>query len=501
MTARFAALPLSLRGLIGVFVLVQIGWIALLAYHTWHRQQDELQSDLLADARFLAIAGKANFDTVGYGLVALADRLDSELGDPLRAPQAATKELRFSQRLYSSVADITLAAPDGRLIAHSLYPDPTAIPAQHDSTAFALRLGQYRSPPNGYSIGSTEGRAGSNKWRMVIRQTHYRSDGRPHFILSADIPIDAEHPLWSNLSLPDKYALTIARLDGTIVARWPAPDPAKIYGASAEAPLMRFLAENMQRSSEGVMHIPVSVDGRERLAIFSQFDNLPLVAIASVDYSLLRDQWLSRNQAWFFSGAVFLFLTVGMFFYLTLLERRHHGELEEASHTDALTGLLNRRGMFTQARDILGKQPRMLSLFYIDLDRFKAINDDYGHDCGDEMLRMCAQRIRAAIRANDLAARLGGDEFVVLLPDTEPQAAQAILTRVREQFNEPFMIHGRCLHMRPSIGTACFTEVGQSLEELLTAADLSMYAEKSSHKRESAEAADIAPAAESIPEL
>jgi diguanylate cyclase (GGDEF)-like protein len=500
MTARFAALPLSLRGLIGVFVLVQIGWIALLAYHTWQRQQDELQSDLLADARFLAIAGKATFDSVGYGLVALADRLDSELGDPLRAPQAATKELRFSQRLYSSVADITLAAPDGRLLAHSLYPDPATIPQPAERADFAIRLGQYRSPPNGYSIGTTEGRAASDQWRMVIRQTHYRSDGQPHFILSADIPIDAEHPLWSNLSLPEKYALTIARLDGTIVARWPAPNPAKIYGTGAEAPLMRFLAENMQRSSEGVMHIPVSVDGRERLAIFSQFDNLPLVAIASVDYSLLRDQWLSRNQAWFFSGALFLFLTVGMFFYLTLLERRHHGELEEASHTDALTGLLNRRGIFVRAHDILGGQPRTLSLFYLDLDSFKAINDDYGHDCGDEMLCQCAQRIRAAIRANDLAARLGGDEFVVLLPDTEPAAAQAILARVREQFNEPFLIKGRRLHMRPSIGTACLSEAGQSLEELLTSADLSMYAEKSSHKHQPAAAADIASAAEALPE-
>ena len=479
MKVRIETLPVSLRGLVGVFMLVQIGWIALLAYHTWHRQKDELETSLLTDARFLATASKATFDTVGFGLVGLADRLHSELREPLVAPLASTKVLRFAQRLYEPVASISLVTPQGHILANSLYPDPKSIPQPPNITDFSARINQFRSAQHGYIVGATERGTSSDKWRIVIRQNHYRADGTPHFILSANIPIDSDRPLWSNLSVPEKHALTIARLDGTIVARWPAPAPEKIYGATPETPLMRFLARHMQKGAEGSMYIPTSVDGRERLAVFSQIDNLPLVAIASVDYSLLTDLWFSRNRGWFISGALFLCLSVSVFLYLTLLERRVHGALELDSHTDALTGLLNRRGIFAQADLAFARRvaPPM-SLFFLDLDHFKAVNDQHGHDCGDELLRQCAQRIRMVIREKDLAARLGGDEFVIALPNTDRKTAQVILQRLHEQFIPPFHIGDLQLAMHPSVGTASAPEHGQDLEALLSAADKAMYEDK-----------------------
>lgn len=477
-------LPLSLRGLIGVFVLVQVGWISLLAFQTWQRQLDELESALQLNARFLAAAGKAVLDSVGYGMVSLSSRLVNELEDPLQAPVAASKELRLLQRLHGRIDALMLLRPDGTLVAHSLFPNPAKIPPSL-SSASALKRISYRSM-TGYVVGPTEQDSSDNQWYLTLYQTHYSANAQPQFVLGARLRIDAERPMWSNFELPAKHAMTIAHTDGTIVARWPAPKPEKIYGSAPETPLMQFLASHMEKSGEGFMHIPVSIDGRERLAAFTHFEDFPLAAIASVDYSLQRDLWLSRNREWFISGALFLSFTLGIFFYLTLLERRTHGELEEASHTDSLTGLLNRRGFFAKTETLLSDQLEHrspLSLFYLDLDHFKEINDNHGHDCGDELLRQCAQRIRAATRDRDLTARLGGDEFIIVLPDTDEHAAAAILQRLREQFAAPFPVCGYSLNMQPSIGTACCPAQGNSLDGLISHADQAMYAEKCRRKQ------------------
>lgn len=494
MKGKLHGLPLSLRGLIGVFMLVQLGWISLLAFHTWQRQHEELENDLQLNARFLAATGKAVLDSVGYALVGFADRLVSESPEPLQSPLAATRELRFSQRLHERIGALTLLEPDGRIVAHSLFPSPATIPDAKANSERAERLARYRSSPTSFEVGSTEFNSSDNQWYVTLYQTHYRVDGRPHFILCAYMRIDAERPMWSNFDLQEKYAMTLLRSDGSIVARWPTPQPTQIYSAAANMPVTAYLAEQIRKSGEGFMHIPVSVDGKERLAGFAHLESSSLVAVASVDASRQYELWFSRNREWFISGGLFFGLTLGLFLYLTLLERRHHGELEEASHTDLLTNLLNRRGLFAHLDAATLPQADAnglpISLLYLDLDHFKEVNDRYGHDCGDELLRQCALRIRAAIRDKDLAARVGGDEFIVVLPETDQQAAATILSRLRDQFLPPFIIGERTLTMRPSIGATSSDEPCTSLDALISRADQAMYLEKCQRRENEQEAAD-----------
>lgn len=478
MPHHLPALPVSLRGLIGVFALVQLGWIALLGQHSWQGQKAELEKELLLNARFLAIASQATFDTVGAGLVDLSDRLTEGGRNPLHDPSAVTALLRQYQRYYPKVSAIALVRPDGKVVAHSLYPDPAQVRQSLSPAELAAELYHYRSAPRGYALGSTSKGMFSERWRLSIRQTRYASDGRPAFYLHASIPIDPEQPLWSDLGLPPSHAISLVRMDGTIVARWPAPDPEAIYGADPASGLLKMLANNLSSAKEGSLYIPKSIDRLERLAAFSRLENLPLSAVASVDYSLITTLWLKRNLWWFISGAAFLILTAVVFIRLTFLERRHHGELETASQTDALTGLLNRRGCMERLEECLARQrtrQRPLTLLYLDLDNFKPINDNHGHDYGDELLRQVAERLRAAIREGDLAARIGGDEFVVVLPDIDCSEAGGLAERVLEQFERPFPVRELNIRMRTSIGYGCFPEHGQTIEDLLAAADHSMY--------------------------
>jgi len=114
--------------------------------------------------------------------------------------------------------------------------------------------------------------------------------------------------------------------------------------------------------------------------------------------------------------------------------------LDLQARTDALTGLLNRRGFETQmafAVALARRSSRPLSLITVDVDHFKRVNDTYGHEAGDEVLRRLARTLESRLRGSDVVARLGGEEFVALLPDTDlngaQSIAQALVTAMAEQ--------------------------------------------------------------------
>ncbi len=152
------------------------------------------------------------------------------------------------------------------------------------------------------------------------------------------------------------------------------------------------------------------------------------------------------------------------------------------SETDELTGAYNRRG-FAIAVDPLFAQAarynRAVSVITIDMDRLKAINDTYGHDAGDRMLKMVASCIQNELRQTDVVARYGGDEFVALLSETPAQGAIDVSTRIKDIIAATRVDHGAdFLNTSVSIGVATFPEDGRSLDSLLARADRAMYLAK-----------------------
>ncbi len=156
----------------------------------------------------------------------------------------------------------------------------------------------------------------------------------------------------------------------------------------------------------------------------------------------------------------------------------------EMAVTDGLTGLHNRRyldshlaTLFERARN----RRRPLSLMITDIDRFKAINDTYGHDVGDEVLREFAGRLRKNVRGIDLACRMGGEEFVVVMPDTEGLIAEKVAERIRAQIADtPFLVGGGkgSITVTVSVGVAAMMREADSVEAMLKRADLALYEAK-----------------------
>lgn len=156
-------------------------------------------------------------------------------------------------------------------------------------------------------------------------------------------------------------------------------------------------------------------------------------------------------------------------------------ELELQARVDSLTGLANRRQFDERLALALARSRRQglaVALMYMDIDHFKAVNDNFGHAVGDEVLRIFGQRLSTCVRAGDLAARLGGDEFVVLVEDlSSPATAEVIAKKLVATMGETIALEGSDLHVTTSIGIA-FSMRPAVAKELTAAADSALYLAK-----------------------
>jgi diguanylate cyclase (GGDEF)-like protein len=165
---------------------------------------------------------------------------------------------------------------------------------------------------------------------------------------------------------------------------------------------------------------------------------------------------------------------------LALTDAKTVSDMNEAFH-DSLTGLATRPlflERLAEGLDICARDDSRLALLFIDLDRFKQVNDTLGHAAGDMLLIGVAKRIQAALRGNDVAARFGGDEFAVMLGGVTTQQATAVAKRIISTVEQPYTIGGNQVSVGASIGIALCEPGTQSSEELLEQADAAMYRAK-----------------------
>jgi diguanylate cyclase (GGDEF)-like protein len=192
----------------------------------------------------------------------------------------------------------------------------------------------------------------------------------------------------------------------------------------------------------------------------------------------LRD-WSLRMLGWLMASLL------GLAMYLLLKSRV---ELAQLALFDTLTGLPNRRLLEDRLHQALSRHGRRpasrCGLIFIDLDKFKAINDTHGHKAGDVVLQTVAQRIREEIRAGDTVARWGGDELVVVVEETDTAKIEQLVARLRELVTAPIEVDGLALKVGVSVGVAVFPDDATSSTKLLKIADQRMYEDKQRERAE-----------------
>ena len=177
-------------------------------------------------------------------------------------------------------------------------------------------------------------------------------------------------------------------------------------------------------------------------------------------------------------------------FQYTFLNKIHQQQLERIAHYDALTNLPNRLLLTDRLQQALAQSQRRaksLAVVFLDLDGFKQVNDNYGHDAGDEVLRVLSQRMKDSLREGDTLARLGGDEFVAVLVDLEHvDDCQLLLARLLQAASSPIIVSTKAgsveVQLSASAGLTVFPQDNSDADLLMRHADQAMYAAKQAGK-------------------
>lgn len=298
-------------------------------------------------------------------------------------------------------------------------------------------------------------------------------------VLFAAIELDRLAGTFEAERIQPRGTITILRTDGLFMFRSPMDD--KIIGSSVAQSAM--WQQHMGTTPGGFYQAEVSpVDGRSRAVAYTRVQDYPLVVAVTASLDDLLRAW--RMHTLILVSVALLISIVCVLLGITLL-RSMRGEaavrstLEHLMLTDPLTGVGNRRMLELRLDDeILRAQRyrRALTAVYFDLDHFKRVNDTYGHDVGDTVLRQVADSLVADLRQSDLVARMGGEEFVVLLTETEINAALTLVERMRAAVGA-LRTPGLPGHVTISAGLAQWRE-GENAESLLRQADRALYRAK-----------------------
>lgn len=218
------------------------------------------------------------------------------------------------------------------------------------------------------------------------------------------------------------------------------------------------------------------------------------MTIGIVSFTIVFSSSTYWREQWGFSvGLLIAQIALPLYFSILLKQlNSQHDELKKlyeqmarhATH-DSLTNLPNRKHFHDQLAETVAsakQDERSFTVLYLDLDGFKAINDELGHATGDQLIACTARRLEQCVRKGDMVARVGGDEFVVLLQDVTSADVSKIADKIIENLSKPLMLADRTLSITTSIGVATYPQDGENVNALIHSADSAMYEAKRNGK-------------------
>lgn len=317
--------------------------------------------------------------------------------------------------------------------------------------------------------------------RAVVLMSRLVGSPEGQLVGAAMAVIDLEYAQqWiAVLEVDENDVLTIVDTDGILLARNPLQP--QFLGLRASLPAGGPSFAEVGEANSFVFESPI--DGRERVFGMSRLERVPFVSIVGLDKERVLAAW--QRRAWQFSAG---FLVLALCCVVAL--RAHLATVRQAeamrvlATTDALTGIANRRHLID-----IGNQTFMAALHHghvfsvlmLDIDKFKSINDRWGHPTGDRVIQIMAQLITASLRPQDTGGRLGGEEFAVILPATDVSTAFALAEQLRQSVQAAQVLHSDGTSAVPfttSIGVATLLPSDGSFNALLQRADRALYRAK-----------------------
>jgi diguanylate cyclase (GGDEF)-like protein len=323
----------------------------------------------------------------------------------------------------------------------------------------------------------------SHHWTLQVTRRLNHPDGSfAGVVVVSEDPAYLTNDFYNDVALGRNGAISVLSDDGSILSRR--------TGATQISPGNPQQAQRYPDNQRISGSYPDPIDGMSRFVSYRHIDGYPLgvlVGLAEVDefsdYKHTRDVYLLMAAFITLAMVGFFAVATGLIDKLLMRER----DMVELVQTDLLTGLANRYQTLEYLRQevVRAENVRRLAILFIDLDNFKTVNDTMGHNAGDTVLQIVAERLRAAVGHHSLLARVGGDEFVVVLHSVDTLAeadAAQLAERIHLALRQPCDVRGNVFVLRASIGIALHEEIDDNEIDLLKKADLAMYGAKSAGK-------------------
>jgi diguanylate cyclase (GGDEF)-like protein/PAS domain S-box-containing protein len=311
------------------------------------------------------------------------------------------------------------------------------------------------------------------------------ADGEPNTVLAKALEAACAHLRW------DCAALWRAGVDGRArcTAAWRVADVPALEHFVRISRTLEYRADEGSLGRAWALGSAVRVDRLQELNDFTRDAfagraglSVGLIVPTTAAGSMTALEFYCRDAQAADADALETLNVIAM--QIAQYEQRMSAEqqLRHVASHDALTGLQNRASLERELSRAIKRSNRhrmRFAVMFIDLDRFKQINDTLGHGVGDLMIRVCGERLQALLREDDTVARFGGDEFVLLLENlSSPSDAAVLAKKALACFEEPFLTDGHELHISASIGVSVYPEDGNDAETLVKNADTAMYRAK-----------------------
>lgn len=471
-----------LRTLFIAFVLTLSLVFSIFAYYIWQQVWRESRAELnhfnqqvVQTTDQTLIRYESLLRLVGESLYAM---------DIIRHPENGRDLLEQSLLVTPAMAGFGIARNDGQLVLVSGIETGVALPnlLQYDRSraSFLQALESKRM-----IAGRTYFMELLEHWVIPIRLTIGNGQSTP-FVMTAGFDINAKEVPWNKINLPPGLEIRLLRPDGYWQFIKPLQHEQKksSYGAQVSDKTLAAITtpdpatETPEIEGASVFHL----DGR--YCISSYMPRWQLYSMVSIGASEITARFIERM----------LFPAI---FYLTLLlfggviytlqrkqQQRYETKLIYQAHYDHLTNLPNRvlvHERLRQAVSLARRDKQIVAVAFLDLDNFKRVNDTFGHMVGDELLKLCADRLTELLRESDTVSRLSGDEFLLIFPHISTAGSvETIAHAIQKAFDFPFRIRNHEIYTSCSIGIALYPTDAETSDELLQAADTALYEAKSS---------------------
>jgi len=469
-----------LRNALLTFLLV--GSLSLIAYgvYSWHREGRDVRDNLLILSGFLASASQSFFDEMGNSLEPLGDLI--ERSDVTSHVEIIRPYLNGFQKRHPQVRAIAVFSPDGAMLINTAIEPGGTMPDFRLDPPYIQQLLKDMASRELYTLGPPEIGKAIHRWRFPVRHVVRDKNGKAKFLVQLAIPLEREGTFLHQMPVPPNSYIGLLRSDGYQQARFPIDDANKVYGVISPGPVARMILDNPDIKDGTFSGSSSWILGEQsRVGAFAKLPDLPMYAYISVPASYVIQRWWQHNTPIMISFIVFFGLFVLIAYRVTKHESLHSRELIEQASLDTLTGLPNRaclQSILNSSISGASAGNKKFALIFLDLDRFKGINDTFGHAIGDGLLIKVAQTIQPLLRVGDVLGRFGGDEFLLILAGSDETGVMLITQRILDAFSNPFEIEGRILRTTPSIGIAIYPDHGRDIETLLKHADTAMYETK-----------------------